>query len=136
MSKKHCECCGAPLVEYKHSLSKGIARCLYKLAQAGGGPIKLNELPLNHTQQCNMPKLQYWGLIEKSHPDSARAGIWNITELGWSFLRAEMRINKCAITFRGNVERTEGDSVSIKDLTDGWWHKPEYVEHSSPRDTA
>jgi hypothetical protein len=34
-----CEHCGAKLVEYRHGLSKGLMRSLYKLARAGGGQV-------------------------------------------------------------------------------------------------
>ena len=130
MAKKHCNCCGAPIVEYKHSLSKGLARCLYRLVQAGGGPVNANTLGLNYNQQSNFQKLRYWGLIEKSDPGSEKGGFWELTPKGWEFVKGSISVPRSAITYRGEVIRTEGGIVAITDITEGWWYRKEYAEQS------
>lgn len=132
MAKKHCECCGAPMVEYKHSLSRGLLRGLYLLMRAGGGPLNLNDIELNYNQQSNFQKLKYWGLVEKSEPENAKGGVWNITEAGRGFLYGVSVLPKTAITYRGSVVGFEGDAVLVMDVTGGWWYRPDYAEQSIP----
>ena len=128
MADKHCEHCGAPMVEYRHSLSKGLARCLYRIAVAGGGPVNVyQELKFTHSQMCNFRKMQYWGLVEHSSPDNTRDGRWNLTQLGWHFVKGELPVRKWVVTYRGTVTAFEGDLVFISELTDGWRYREDYV---------
>ena len=131
MAKKHCPYCDAPMVEYKHSLSKGLAKCLYRFVEAGGGPVNVySELKFTHSQVCNFRKLRYWGLIEHSDKDDTRNGSWNLTQAGWQFVKGKTEIKKCVVTYRGEVRGFDGPTVTIQELTDGWWYKPDYIEHS------
>lgn len=130
MAVQHCPHCDAPIVEYKHGLSTGLARGLRLLAEAGGGPLNLNELGMTISQQTNFQKLRYWGLVEKSDPSSEKGGVWNITEDGWEFLRRETGMRKFVYTFRGEVVRYEGASISIDEITDGWQYRPDYAANA------
>jgi hypothetical protein len=128
--KRHCETCGAKIVEYKHGLSKGLLRGLYKLAKAGGGPINLNTLGMNYNQQSNFQKLRYWGLVEKSNPDCLKGGDWNITAKGWSFMKGEISVHKQSWSYRGVFVRYDGEKIAFKDVTDGYQYRPEYAQEA------
>ena len=133
MAKKHCGACGAPMVEYKHSLSKSIVRCLYHFTRAGGGPINVySDLAFTHSQVCNFRKLRYWGLLEHSDPKDTRNGLWNLTEKGWSFVKGEIPCPKRVVTYRGEFVAFDGPSLFITDLTGGWWYTEDYIAHSAP----
>jgi hypothetical protein len=132
MAKKHCEHCDAPMVEYKHGLSKGLARGLYRIASAGGGPINLNELNLNISQQTNFYKLRYWDLVKKSDTDSEKGGVWELTTKGWEFVKGAIWIPQTAVSYRGEFVRFEKGDIGITDITDGWKYRPDYARGSEP----
>jgi hypothetical protein len=102
------------------------------MAMAGGGPINLNELNLNISQQTNFYKLRYWDLVEKSDPDSEKGGVWNLTERGKMFVRGEITVNKVVISYRGKMVRFEGEEIAVYEITDGWKYRPDYVRESEP----
>ena len=132
MAKKHCPYCDAPMVEYPHVLSKGLARCLYRLAQAGGGPIHLDELKLTYNQRCNFQKLRYWDLVEKSDPENPKGGRWNLTPLGWQFVKGEIEISRKVWSYRAKFSRFEGPTIRIQDVADGWKYRPDYAGEAEP----
>jgi hypothetical protein len=135
MAKKHCECCGAPMVEYKHGISKGLARCIYRLAMAGGNQVPVKTLDLTNSQYVNFPKLKYWGLATnctENDDDSGRGGIWTITEKGWAFVKGEISIPHFVILYRNVVKEFIGEELKIQDVSEGWWYRPDYVRESRP----
>lgn len=127
-----CECCGAKLVEYKHSLSKGLARCFYRIIQAGPGEHELSELGMTYSQRSNFSKLKYWGLVAKIGDPSGKGGKWIVTNKGWNFAYGEIEVPKTVWTFRDAVQRFEGDNVSIETITGGYKYRPEYAADAKP----
>jgi len=129
----HCPTCGAKTVEYRHNLSKGLAGALIALHEAGG-KFNVNELPLTHNQKANFQKLRYWELVEKTdRPDGSHiGGWWEITGHGSDFLLG-FSIQKHVWTYRGNPIRTEGEYVTIEDLSAGYKYRPQYAEEAQPR---
>ena len=132
MTDKFCECCGAKLVKYKHSLSKSLLRCLYIPSALGYKSFNPGELDMNYNQRANFQKLQYWGLVERCDQDKAKGGDWRITEKGWFFLRGEIKVHKIAWTFRGKLERYDGEEVSVMEVTGGWRYRPDYARERAP----
>ena len=120
-----CECCGAKVVEYCHSLCKGQARALYLFAKAGGKS-ELKDLKFTHSQRCNFPKLRYWELVYKDD------NTWHMTQKGMDFLRGNILLPKKVWTYRGEVERYEGDDTSIQDVTGGWKWAEDYAREAVP----
>jgi hypothetical protein len=132
MAKKHCEHCGASMVEYKRGFSKDLARCVYRFAQAGGDNVDVSTLRLTNPQYSNFQRLRFWGLaLKEDNPDgSGKGGVWSMTDKGWDFVKARISIPRYAMTYRGEVLRFEGEQLMIQDITEGWWFKPRVVEES------
>lgn len=129
---KLCPHCGAKMVEYKHGLSKGILRGLYKLAARGGGPVNLNDLGLTYNQQSNFQKLRYWGLVEKVDPLSEKGGDWKITASGIAFMKCEQAQPKYAWSYRGDAVRHSTETVMFDEVTEGYKYRPEWARESVP----
>lgn len=132
ISATFCNHCGAKVVEYKHSLSKGLLRGLFKLAQNGGGPINIRTIGMTVDQLTNFQKLRYWGLVAKSDPENPKGGDWNITSLGWEFIKGQIRVNKSVWSFRGSFVRFDGELVSFEGVTDGYKYRQDYAEEARP----
>ena len=69
-----CESCGAKLVEYKQSLSTGLARCLLIIIKAGKGSHELSALGLSYSQRSNFYKLKKCGFVEKEGDAEGKGG--------------------------------------------------------------
>ena len=133
MAKKHCPHCNAPMVEYNHTLSRGLLGALRKVAQAGPGTHHVPSLGLTHSQQCNWPKLAYWELVERDFDEGgAKGGYWSITDAGWRFLRGESMAASRVTTYRNTVVAYPGAQVHVFDVLDGWKYRPDYAEDSQP----
>src|SRR5690606_15569639 len=128
--EKLCDHCGAKIVEYKHGLMKGLARGLWKLAKAGGGPINLNDLKLNISQQTNFYKLRYWEVVRKADLSNLKDGVWVMTAIGWAFIRDEIRLSKYVWSYRGKALRVDGPRVLFSEITDGYKFRNEYAEEA------
>jgi hypothetical protein len=115
-NKRFCNECGAKVVEYKHGLSKGLLRGLFRLAQAGGGPINIRTIGLTVDQLTNFQKLKYWNLVVKSNPKSTKGGDWHITDVGWAFLRGQITLSKYVWSFRGAPIRFDGPFVRFDQI--------------------
>jgi len=135
----YCECCGAKMVEYKHSISKSLLRVLVGILRVtvenGCAEFEVCQLiKLTHNQLSNMHKLKYWGLIEKPPGDDneGKGGCWVLTEKALKFLRGEIQLQKYVVTYRNSVQRFEGECLLVWEVTGGWWYRPDYVSHSKP----
>lgn len=114
----YCECCGAKVVEYKHTFNAGLANSLWQIYLANK-PVDLNDLELSRTQWTNFQKLRYWGLVEQCHDQiSKRAnGLWQVTDLGKTFVNdAQCSIHHNVWTFRGETMRFDGHYVHFQDV--------------------
>lgn len=129
-----CSECGAKVVEYKHGLSKGLAKGLYIVARAQEvrSPVRLMDTKLTYSQRANFIKLQYWGLIARANTNLERGGEWYITEKGFQFMRGEISLQHFVWTYRNQVQRFEGKQESITDLTGGWKYRPDYAREAVP----
>lgn len=134
MDESKCLHCGAKTVEYKHNLSKGQIRPLIKLLAAGGGPASItDDLHLIKGEYTNFAKLAYWGLAKKEGI-TERGGRWQITERGKEFLRGKIKLRKTVWVYRNDVQRFEGDEISVMDVTGGWKYRPQYAREARPHD--
>ena len=129
-----CETCGAKVVEYKHGLSKGLLRTLYKMAvaQQTRSPVSMSEVDLTYSQRCNAQKLRYWRLIVKAGDPESKGGDWYVTDRGRRFLRGEFPLPHYAWTYRAETVRFEGPQKYIDEVTDGWKWRPDYARESLP----
>lgn len=127
-----CGSCGAKVMKYKHGLVKGLAYGLRRLAEMGGGPINLNELNLSISQQTNFYKLRYWGLVMKASDGNEKGGEWQITDLGYRFIRGEIFLSKYAWSFRGHWICFEGPEIYFDEISDGYQYRPDFAREAQP----
>ncbi len=129
-NKRKCATCGANMVEYKHGMSRGLAKVLARISidlKGVPGPIEFADVRLAHSPKSNLHKLHYWGLLAKIKTEDAKGGIWMFTELGRSFIAGECTIKKNVWTYRGEVVREDGPDISIGDVSGGWKYRPDYA---------
>ena len=127
MSKKRCPHCGASMAEYRFGLNTGligVLRKLYDYESEIGGPAKMDDLGLSYAQRTNSQKLAYWNLAHREH--DVKAGYWKITETGQRFIEGRERLHKYVWTYRGEVQRFDGDFVRITDIQDGYKYRYHY----------
>lgn len=97
-----CECCGTVLTAYTQPFNKSMANALIALVEAYDRlrrPINLgNDLNLTHSQQCNLPKLRYYGLIQL-----IKKGEWIPTGLGVEFCKERAQIYFPAATLGNRI---------------------------------
>ncbi len=120
MDEKKCPCCGALLIEYKASLSKGLAKVLWKLyisdlpKRAGSG------LDISFSERTNAQKLKYWKLL------SMDRGFWELTILGRQFVMGNVNMPKHAYHVRGAVVRFSEEQIYFNEIAGSFLTKPEY----------
>lgn len=123
---RHCECCGAKMVEYRHRLNKGLCGALLKLFQAGG-IAQISDLNLSKSQYCNFQKLKYWWLVEKvKHDDESKGGEWRLTNDGFNFIVGLIAMPEVAVSYRGERVRVEGDYKLMGAIHGAYDYKPYY----------
>lgn len=131
-----CDHCGAKVVEYKHSLSAGLAGALRKFSGMYGlyaGELSL-VIQLTYSERCNFQKLRYWGLVKKMGDQDGKGGMWNITAQGNAWLRGDTTVSKHVWTYRAQVRRFEGEPVHVEEVLDGWRWRPDYRGDAAPHD--
>ena len=113
-----CECCGAKVVEYKHTLNAGLVSALYELSLYDK-PMALTDINITRNQWTNFQKLRYWRLVAKElHADGTGTGNWYVTPHGMDFIANITPVHKNVWTFRGDAIRNDGELVRFSDLYD------------------
>jgi len=123
------------MVEYKHSLSKGLVRAFVRVVKhvAPEQEFSFSDCEfLTISQATNLHKLRYWYLISKPEKDEAKGGEWLITDLGMDFATGLIDIQPKVWTYRGTVQRFEGEPTTIEQITGGWKYRPDYARESQP----
>ena len=117
--EKTCECCGAKMVEYRHSFNYALAFCLHRI-YLEENPVNIKTLDLHTYQWNNFQKLQYWGLVEKAfdHSGDRIKGMWSITERGIKFVEGRIKIRKSVWTYRSEPLRADGNEILFDDVHD------------------
>ncbi len=143
---KVCECCGAKVVEYKHSLNALLVRTLQKswrVSAQGKYAFKVgaNEI-FSYSEASNFQKLKYWGFVAPSPntDGTPRAGWWYITETGEAFLHNDIKAFSYLWSYRGELSASAhlhdvAKSVSIRDVDDNWVipQRPDYAQTAAIR---
>lgn len=127
-----CPHCGAKMVKYRHSMSHGLVRVLYKvwLEQNDAGIFSVATSTLTRNQAGNLQKLRYWGLIFKA-PSDGKGGEWIVHKRAGDFLRGEIMLDKIVTTWRGEVIEREGRTV-VTAVTGGWKYRPQWAQEALP----
>ena len=133
---RECPHCGAKMVEYKHTLSKGLVRAFTKvvLHAAPGMKFSIADVDLSYSERGNLPKLKHWGLIKKADVNKDKGGDWLITNLGLNFAAGRVALEKTVWTYRDHVKRFEGEHVYISDIITGWKYRPQYAREAQPHE--
>lgn len=122
-----CPNCGSRMVEYTHSLSKGLVAGLKKfLEKFGDQPGEIADAGMSYTMRCNFQKLRYWDLIIKVGDPNGKGGRWRVTPAGVLFATGEREAPSKVRTFRGKWIAYDGPGVMFEKLTGGWKFRPEY----------
>lgn len=129
-----CPHCGAKMVEYCHSLSRSLARVIFRICQAIGPDRRFHvgSIGLTNPQINNLQKLRYWGIIAKERDASARGGNWILTDRGLEFAQGRIALRKKVWTYRGDFVRFDGAQIIITDVSDGWKYRPDYAREGRP----
>lgn len=136
-TKASCTHCGAPTVEYKHSLSTGLARCLRAIFEAGNFA-HVGDLPLSYNDRCNFQKLRYWDLVRYADdPSGSKAGgWWALTPLGQGFVAGVYTAPKSVWTYRGSRVRYEGEQGTFATIQGPYKTRPEYAQEAKPMEVS
>lgn len=115
-----CPCCAQNVKLYKRSLHGGMAASLIafaKVTQATSPKDGWLKVPDDFVQTTKLVtvlgnreynKLRYWGLLEGQAPeqnlesDTPYSGLWRITELGFRFVRGEVKLPKNVFVYNKN----------------------------------
>ena len=124
--KAVCPHCGASMQVYAHSLTRGLCDALVRLYRYGS-PARLRDLALSPAMFTNFQKLRYFGLVEQVEIDETRTGKWRLTDLGEQFVRRTVRVPSRVHTYRGKVQRQDGEMVLITDVLPGYFWKIDYA---------
>ncbi len=129
-----CPHCGAKMSEYCHSMSRSLARVIFRICQnlGPGRGFHVGSCQLTNPQINNLQKLRYWGLIGKAADASAKGGNWILTDHGLAFAQGRIQIRKKVWTYRGDFVRFDSREVYITDVAAGWKYRPEYARESRP----
>ena len=133
-SPRICECCGAKIVEYKHSFNQSLANSLYRLYSQHKAT-NISKIGPSAIQWTNFQKLKYWGLVRKAEREDHTniGGVWELTQTGLDFVERGTGIQKQAWSYRGKMVRYEGDTVFFNDVHDAYIRKrPDYSGDSRP----
>lgn len=131
-----CPTCQAPTVDYRHTLSKGLANTLIRLYRFKGSRARVRDLHLGYGAASNFQKLRYWNLVEYASKEDKRLGFWSLTDIGEKFVRATIRLRKFAWTYRAQPVEYEGEEVLITDLVPDFNWRIDYAQEAREHETA
>jgi len=117
----YCECCGALMKKYWHSLSRGLVDTFREFVttvkRKGRNEIHLQEdMTMSNNEYNNFQKLRYWGLVHHADKENLKSGKWLVTRLGGQFIRGEIEIPKKVQTFRNRITDKSEETVKITDF--------------------
>lgn len=122
--KELCEHCGASMMVNKYSLNKTLLKALFKMARNPNK--KAREMGFDKSEYAVYTKLKFWNFIERL-ADSE----WVVTDLGWRFLRGEVKAPKEITYFRNEVKEKIG-SIFAADIFPTEESKQKYREAMIP----
>lgn len=128
-----CESCGQYIGPYPHPLSKVLVRGLRKMYLTSGtsfGKRPKGDLALTDSEYGNLPKLQYWLVMERlwrPELNSFARGWWRVTEYGEQFLQGRVSLFQKAITVLNEFQRYEGRRVYLDEIDTVCWTWEDYV---------
>lgn len=124
-----CKCCKQKVHESSRKINSGMARVLieaYKIHKEGDfedGWFKLYQSVKTKISSAahDWSLFKHWGILEeKINEDTNKktSGVWRFTDKGVSFVKGEISVPKCVITFNGECMGFEGEMVKIADCLD------------------
>lgn len=125
-----CNCCGAKMVKYKHTLTPILISGLKALKSKGGGPINIRDLGLNRSEWQNFSVLRYFNLVEKTNPENKKGGEWQLTKFGEDFLRGLVPSSKTVQTYRGDVVSSSETKIFVNEVTGRTKNRIDYINEA------
>ena len=124
-----CSHCGQKLARvFAHHMNRGLISALWKLYQAGGGPIRISEIGLTAGAEFNnFQKLRYFRLAGQG-----RRGQWVLTRDGADFLRGQLSVPKTVWTRTGKVVEQSIERVFIHEVWAGWIWPEDFAREAIP----
>jgi hypothetical protein len=138
--REECPHCGQVVAAYTHNINEPMIKAFIKLVEhydESHRPVNINtDLGLDHNQKCNLPKLQYYGLIIHTQDG------WVPSELGYDFYYGEAEVLCPAATMGNQVlpddhpawktHSTKRFYRSISDIAEYFYKKrPEYANEKN-----
>lgn len=142
-----CPCCAQNVKLYKRALHGGMAASLIafaKVTQATTPKDGWLKVPDDFVQTTKLVtvlgnreynKLRYWGLLEGQGPEQALesdapySGMWRITELGFQFVRGEVKLPKNVFVYnKQQLKPPAGTVVEEIDIKQALGQKFNYDE--------
>lgn len=97
---RDCPGCGHRITAYTLPLNEGLVRAFLRFADArvrSGKPLKKGEIGLENAEYSNFQNLRHFRLVSQQE----RGRLWEMTDVGWAFLRGELSISTPAAHFGG-----------------------------------
>lgn len=109
-----CSACGQNLPRaFKHTLSKGLIGCLWKLYHSKR-PCQLRDVGLTTTEFANFQKLSYFRLAWSSGDG------WELSARGLLFLGNRIEVAKHVFTKAGKVVEQSQQLIRVSDVDENW----------------
>lgn len=133
--QEQCPHCGQKIMQYKHTMTKGLARILAQAlmtVKVPDKPFHLSKAGFTYSQRSNFQHLKYWGLIEKNIQAGKHvSGEWKLTRKAFMFL-CGLAIEKTVTVF-DNVVRDRSDEKVRAYEVRGWFQsREEWARHAEP----
>ncbi len=129
-----CPHCGKRITAYTLPLNEGLVRGFLKFVDARirlGAPVRKGALGLTNSEYGNFQNLRHFHLVAQIEKGAA----WEVTDVGWAFLRGELKVLTPAGHFGGatmdsnhpgwRTHHHPRKAVSVRDvLPDEWKSRP------------
>jgi hypothetical protein len=124
-----CHTCGVDQVEYEHEINQRYVKILQDTFGLIGPSVGIE--PRAHGHKSDLDRVTYsyakhFGLTAKVYDDRGRErrGWWQLTPLGWRFLRGYALIPRHVRTFRNETIWESDEKVNVDSVPawKGWTH--------------
>jgi len=141
-----CPHCDQQITAYTHNINHYMVDALHQLMDYYYRTKKScninKDLKLDHTQMCNLPKLQYFGFIRK-----VEVGKWYPTQRGLNFLENKLKVTVPVATLNNEVlpdnhkawetHKKPRKEISVRDIVDTIFEykgTADYQKEKSPQE--
>lgn len=124
-TKKICHHCGQAMMQYTHTITKGLAMLLLKActAEEPGKPFHAGGVfKEKYSDRSNFVHLKYWGLIEKWKLDGKHAqGMWRVTQRGASWMAGGCTVPETVKVYNNTVVEQSEKRIAVSEVSGEFW---------------